>query len=53
MIPTDFLIYIAPQLVLAASVLFVFIWGAKAKPPAFLEHAEQAEYENKDNEERY
>lgn len=50
---TDFLILVAPQLVLVLSIVFVFIWGAKAKPPAFLQDAEKAEYENKEDEERY
>ncbi|WP_179298888.1 cytochrome bd oxidase small subunit CydS [Evansella halocellulosilytica] len=33
---TSFFIFIAPVLVLAAALVIVFLWGAKAKPPAFV-----------------
>ncbi|SDO29145.1 cytochrome bd oxidase small subunit CydS [Alkalicoccus daliensis] len=46
----DFLIFVAPQLVLICSVVFVFIWGAKAAPPAFLQEAEKTDYENPEEE---
>ncbi|WP_425352550.1 cytochrome bd oxidase small subunit CydS [Alteribacter populi] len=34
---TTFLIMLAPPIVLVLSVAVVFIWGAKAKPPHFLQ----------------
>lgn len=49
----DFLIFAAPQSVLALSVIFVFVWGAKAAPPSFLKDAEPTAYDNPDEETYY
>jgi hypothetical protein len=50
---TEFLIFVAPLIVLVVSVVLVFVWGAKAGPPAFIENTEQTEYKNSANEEKY
>ncbi|PTL38978.1 cytochrome bd oxidase small subunit CydS [Alkalicoccus saliphilus] len=45
----DFLIFVAPVLVLVLSVVIVFVWGAVGKTPAFLQQAEEVAPSEDDN----
>ncbi|NJP36627.1 cytochrome bd oxidase small subunit CydS [Alkalicoccus luteus] len=48
---TDFLIFWAPQLVLVACVVLVFLWAAKGKEPAFVQNAEAVTYSSEEEAE--
>ncbi|UCZ52591.1 hypothetical protein LGQ02_17525 [Bacillus shivajii] len=45
-----FFITLAPVLVLFASIIFVFVWGAKAKPPAFVTEERQDDHRRKNKD---